>query len=296
MESKNNTNGHPEDTKPVIPPISPQDKEEHSPARGPTAEQKLDDNEKPPNRWMIRFTGVIAFAAVVQGVIAYYQWTAMSDQLAIMDNQLREIREGGKDTHELAVSAKTQADSTKAVADSTLAQVEATNKLAKEAKRSADIAGMSLTASKKLSEEDRRAWVSVESVREIKPQIGKPLLFSVSFKNTGKTPGKRFSVIVSREITDKDREPTLEDRDIPRRSYGIIPPNGGYVANLYVIDNVTKEINDLLNSGKIIVYFYGKVTYDDIFNKPHWTTFCSRFIPGEGRFANYEKHNDIDKD
>ncbi len=177
MESKNNTNDHPEDTKPVIPPISPQHKEEHSPARGPIAEQKLNDNDKPPSRWMIRFTGAIAFAAVVQGIIGYYQWDTMSGQRTIMDNTLREIREGGKDTRKLAEAAKTQSDATKTIA-------ERSGIAANAAKKSAEVAEKTLVAI-------QRPWVSVKasiaSDLKFTPEGGRvSILFRL--KNIGQTP------------------------------------------------------------------------------------------------------------
>src|SRR5260370_3179734 len=100
--------------------------------------------------------------AAITGVIFWKQLGVMSDQLA-------EMKSGGKDTHDLAVAAGKQADDTKALADQAKAQVDkmaesvaktdslikettkqanSTAELAREAKRSADIADSELKHNK----------------------------------------------------------------------------------------------------------------------------------------------------
>jgi hypothetical protein len=81
--------------------------------------QSLKDELRTAEKWMIWLTGAIAFFGLCTVVVGILQWL-------VMGGQLREIRSGSVDTHALAVSAGKQAD--------------ATNTLAREAKRSTDIA------------------------------------------------------------------------------------------------------------------------------------------------------------
>ena len=84
-----------------------------------------------PADWIMAFCSVCLLAvAVTAALISYFQW--------------HEMHTGGADTHELAQSAKAQADAVKAEADSmkslaerTLRQAEATDKLAMQAEISA---------------------------------------------------------------------------------------------------------------------------------------------------------------
>lgn len=113
----------------------------------------------------------------------------MRDQYNVMDNQLQEMRSGAKDTHDLAVAAKAQADSTKAVADRARAQVEATNKLAQEASRSADISDNALRITQELAILDKRPWVGFNFIDNTTESGGylRPYLVG-NIANTGKTP------------------------------------------------------------------------------------------------------------
>ena len=145
---------------------------------------------------MVFFTFVIAGMAVAQYFIFRSQrevmrdqWKAMRDQYNVMDNQLHEMRSGAKDTHDLAVAAKAQADSTKAVADRARAQVEATNKLAQEASRSADISDDALRITQELANLERRPWIGFNFIDNTAESEGYFIVTLIgTIANTGKTP------------------------------------------------------------------------------------------------------------
>ena len=80
---------------------------------------KLEDQIRSAEKWMIWLTAAIAFFGLCTVIVGTLQWI-------VMGGQLREMKSGGTDTHALAESA--------------LAQAQATNRLASEAKRSADLA------------------------------------------------------------------------------------------------------------------------------------------------------------
>jgi len=109
---------------------------------------------------MVILTMVVAGSTALFTYYAKKQFIAMNGQLAEMrsasgqtdrliglyQQQLSELHEQATDIHELAAQAKNQADRTKDVADRALVQAIATNKLAEQAKRSADISEMSSEA------------------------------------------------------------------------------------------------------------------------------------------------------
>ena len=80
---------------------------------------------------------------------------------------------------------------------------------------------------------------------------------------------------------------------------GILPPNAETISKVYPIQTidgkVTQESLDVLNSGKITLYIYGKTTYDDILNKSHWTIFYYIYNPRFGGYLMCDEHNDSDK-
>jgi hypothetical protein len=141
--------------------------------------------------------------------------------------QSYEMKEGGEDTHDLAVAAGKQADaagkqaanthglavsagkeadntrtiaeSTKSQADQAIKEVHAVAELAQQTKRSADEAGQSAQISEKslaVSTEamqlDQRAWVGVDTVTARVVGSGTQGLFNpiveVVLRNSGKTP------------------------------------------------------------------------------------------------------------
>lgn len=149
---------------------------------------------------MAIFTAVLA----VVGVLTYF----------ILKNQLREMHEGGADTHDLAVAAGKQADAAKILAEQAKAQTGrmdkslekateqaiATNNLASQAKRSADIARDAFKAS-------NRPYVGVGTIiikylsadvsgvitfydRPVRQAVN--MDFSIETKNYGTVPALEF--------------------------------------------------------------------------------------------------------
>jgi hypothetical protein len=55
---------------------------------------------------------------------------------------------------------------------------------------------------------------------------------------------------------------------------------------------VNQELLDFLNRKQMTVFVYGSATYDDIFGKPHWLTFCRSMQPDGSAWDNCKTHND----
>lgn len=293
-------------------PINP------SPTQPATADQLQNAQKEMTGfeRATLRWAKLAFFAAAVAAIFIGFQW--------------HEMRSGSKDTHDLAVAAKTQADSTKAVAEHALAQVEATDKLHQEFKRTADIADNALKINTMQSQAalkqgiaisrlEQRAWVSVPSIPNTKPQIGQILNIPIRVKNTGKTPAKKLTVyagilVVKKgdklifpykdDVSFKDISEYIDDISDPKISRGIIAPNDERCTEVtieYIKEDkstngkFTKEGIDLIKSVAETYYIHGKIFYNDIYEGAHWTTFCYEYNPVDGYSTVCEEHNNMDK-
>src|SRR5258708_29041415 len=173
--------------------------------------EQVEKDIRTGERWII---GLGVATIVINTVIAliYYgqlkemrkATEAATKSANAADATLKEIRQGGTDTHELAVqaknkadAAKTQSDSTKAVALSGVKQATPTNKLAFESSRSADAAVTNskatqtavVTGQKNLLLAERvlfvqeRPWLCINTFNAIL-ENGKPITVTITFNYT----------------------------------------------------------------------------------------------------------------
>jgi len=164
-----------------------------------------------------------------------------------------EVRGGGKDTHDLAVAAGKQADAAKTLAEQAKAQTAkmsesiekateqaaATNKLAREAHRSANIAAQVFDVS-------NRPYVGIETIRPIyiassgaqQPmatrRTAKRMDVIVVIKNFGLVAGTEFTARWKVWINGKDSTtPGITDRPSTIFPSGIVTLNGHLGENNY---------------------------------------------------------------
>lgn len=52
---------------------------------------------------------------------------------------------------------------------------------------------------------------------------------------------------------------------------------------------------DAVNNGKLILWVWGRITYDDVFGGHHWTTFVQTFNPSTVSLNTYKTGNDVDR-
>lgn len=134
---------------------------------------------------------------------------------------------------------------------------------------------------------DQRAWLSPNIINQIFLE-GRPLLVPVQFNNTGKTPAIHVQTCVVAEIVEKSRKDI--DTSCPESSkspgLSIVFPTGhidrvpnasgqGGKTNIDPQGLLRAPLIKELKRGEKMVYVYGRVDYWDVFNKPHWSTFCS---------------------
>jgi voltage-gated potassium channel Kch len=135
---------------------------------------------------------------------------------------------------------------------------------------------------------DQRAWVG--PVEMVEPQIreGHTLVFEIIVTNSGKTLARKVSTNVMTKSFP------VGARFIPEYPVGKgrQPHEGGAIVvfpgmkvslTTPPIETLTKEAIEALRTNRIVLYIFGKITYEDVFGKSHLTTFCYFLRPEIGR-------------
>jgi hypothetical protein len=140
------------------------------------------------------------------------------------------------------------------------------------AKKSANAAEDSVVLARQNMHLDQRAWVAPNEVIT-KRGSNQPLTATILLKNTGKTFAKRCFVSSNRTVkalTDADPDFDTLMQTAKKINLGIIAPSQQVP---YTI-SATFQSND----PDAVRLIFGKVTYTDVFNYDHWTTFCYRIL------------------
>lgn len=156
---------------------------------------------------------------------------------------------------------------------------------------------------------DQRAWVATNGVVGT-PEGGKILVTQVNMINSGRTFAKNINVAGALRAYLRGVIPDFEnemrgaahDRKPQDISQGIIAPNGQTSSTTHPPENaeaLTEPDVEALKKGYAKYFFFGQITYDDIFGKSHWLTFCFKLNYRADRPENggwswdcYEKYND----
>jgi hypothetical protein len=146
---------------------------------------------------------------------------------------------------------------------------------------------------------DQRAWVGVIRVEGGAPQVDQIWKTNVSIKNDGRTPAKQLKVVMLRKTVEAGKSPDFTEEDRVSKEIHellLLPPTEGFVisGDSKDLKKVGKESLESINSGKYIVFLFGTVTYNDVFNCSHWTKFCYKLDAASGEFSLCENHNDAD--
>lgn len=257
---------------------------------------------------------MVFLTAVVAGSTALYTYYAKS-QFAVMNGQLSEMRSTSKQTDQLIrlyqqqlAELHQQASDTHELATQATAQAKATNALASQTKRYADIAFQMLESNRESSREDRRAWVSAE----VGEKEGK---FFIAMHNTGQTPALSVTYVVSLSASTLATIPEVDlsaNSSTPISTENV-PPEfverlkkehliPDHLISGFVIAPGKSEIGSYfgtelsrlisISNTKQRLYVQGRFTYNDIFGRNHETRFCYWYA-APGGFRLCSDHNDM---
>jgi hypothetical protein len=158
-----------------------------------------------------------------------------------------------------------------------------------------------LRASIEASRNDQRAWVGI--MGNVRPgnytdrlflTFGSRTTFSIPMGNSGKSPALkvRFLSKVDSYRTDIPFHTNYE-QPIVFHSVTVIQPGASTIVPTAPITvPVTQAAIDSVTGGHAILYLYGIVTYEDIFKRPHRTTFCMYLLPSLDTLASCSTYNE----
>jgi hypothetical protein len=99
---------------------------------------------------------------------------------------------------------------------------------------------------------------------------------------------------VSKQLADADPDfDALIEKGKVTKSVGLLAPNGTF-NQLLEIGKMSDEDIRSLSEPTTVFFYYGKLSYWDIFGCEHWTKFCYRAYPLTGRYDLWESWNDAD--
>lgn len=255
---------------------------------------KLEDRIRGAEKWMIWLTGAIALFALGSVVVGVLQWSV--------------IKSGGTDTHTLAVAAQTQAINMRNMSDAADKISQAAQDMVKQEQRIADNAQRALNASNKQSQRvlnaniaesqlDQRAWVGIVSLPPPKDlTLGQKATFGVIFNNTGKTPALKVMGMIAESPFPQNQSFVVNYPPMSSESsIAVIQPGTQQSVWTEPQPQVNTEASIAsIKDGRVIIYFYGQITYEDIFGRTHHTHFCGWVKPDLTGYHVCGTYNDAD--
>lgn len=147
---------------------------------------------------------------------------------------------------------------------------------------------------------DQRAWLGPVGFAVVL-EVGKPIEVTSNFTNTGKTPALNVFVQSVTQLTMKDQGPDFtrldkEANDNQDASRMTVYPGGGPYAGIGKAKwgPVTEAHIQQLKSGELRIFHFGRIHYDDIFGRSHWSTFCTLYEPVNNQLTYWREGNGAD--
>lgn len=277
------------------------------PAAAPPVQEKsfpIQIAGQPLDRWIRIYLIVTGAAAILALMVITLMW-----------RQLKQLRIAREQSDRIARRANEQIGAMRDAADQTDRMIQQLVEQVRIAAEQVKSATMAARAARNSDDEDskvdtssvhnghiaeeamrlqQRAWVFVTEIRASELQAGRPLDITLGFKNTGRTPARNVQIATQVDSLPKGRDP--EPRLEKAYSRGIIPPEGTVFANIGNgnghSQGLTQEDLQAIKSGDLVVWAYGTLTYDDVFEVRQATMFCYRLQPDGHTFAVAEVYND----
>jgi hypothetical protein len=225
------------------------------------------------DRYIIILTTILALTGIAGAIIIYYQ-------LAVMRDQLEEMRGGSADTRILAQSAKAQAENTERLANAAAEQVrhlETTVTLSHE--------------SIALTKQTVRAWLVISKIERTSDFIpNTPTTFNMMLKNVGPSTALNRVFEMADWVCDGPPSLSCASRCPPplghegREDDTIVGPQGEPIFEIYLSPQ-PQEVLNAIQSGTKTAYFCGTIGYKDVFNAPHSLNVCRFYGPKFDKFG-----------
>jgi hypothetical protein len=147
---------------------------------------------------------------------------------------------------------------------------------------------------------NQRAWVATAGIQASPPVAGNKFIVKVIVKNTGKTFARRVTVScytraapVEVGLLNFAQIVSDMERQAQGRSVALLAPDGTYGGGSSSETGIDKDTANDFIEGKTRIFIFGKITYTDVFDCEHWTTYCS-ILSASGGLEVCEQFNDAD--
>jgi hypothetical protein len=167
--------------------------------------------------------------------------------------------------------------------------LRATRQAVREAKRAADAAEETLKEARESSDQELRAYISVEPHGVNQMIASANAKGQVTVRNVGKIPAQHVSVTVDVFISSDETAPMPEYRPDGQKVARAIQPSSGMIQG----SGNELSLTEIYQANKY-VYVWGAVRYDDGLSKTRRTTyFCHRY-PTAARDRSIDPHSRAD--
>ena len=132
-----------------------------------------------------------------------------------------------------------------------------------------------------------------------RPEANKPFTAAVRYKNTGKTFAKHVSPVVFAYGIRKGEKPdtNMVENEPSEGGVNTVLAPGEYLTSYHTYNDgkpLTDKDVELVEQGKIVIYFFGKIHYSDEFKSNHWMKFCVFYDPKVKQYSDCGDCNHTD--
>jgi hypothetical protein len=179
---------------------------------------------------------------------------------------------------------------TKSAAKSSATAAEAASKSASAAEGQVQATRESIEATVEQYRLDQRAWIGPTNFILKTMHAPDPISAIATIRNNGKTPALKMKVRYFLHASDEAinvREYAAnpeEKRTGKEIGISTLFPNGEMELNPSTGSTDTLGVQSV-QSGRKLLYFFGWISYLDVFNAEHQTRFCAQYRPGTSSFT-----------
>lgn len=125
--------------------------------------------------------------------------------------------------------------------------------------------------------QERRAWVGVKAINSAIVTPGRPVLIAPVLTNSGSSPALEVELVVVTKIAPAAIAfvPTYEASPSNKSSFVMFPGAEHQAPTVGALPLTVVDF-ERIQSGRGLLYTYGRIGYRDIFGTAHETTFCFR--------------------
>jgi hypothetical protein len=134
---------------------------------------------------------------------------------------------------------------------------------------------------------DEKAWLMFDSDYSHTAKLRYPgeISIPVQLRDIGKTPARRIDGFVVVDELEAGAAPTFQEQPHNNIRAGVIWPNfpSNTAAKEFTSDGksvaMTMEKMRRYDRGELVFAVWGRINYEDVFEKPHWVQFCHTISP-----------------